>query len=132
VLETSILNLFALRDTILNALMSAVTGIETTAAPAKLTLANMLAICRLTAGFPDCSTCSASVASSPSVRVKRVPVSAKVILTPCDEVKVTHLGEDGGFLEAADVDPGASSGDTSNGPTGRRDQGDREAGGMLA
>jgi hypothetical protein len=59
-------------------------------------------------------------------------VSARVILTPCDEVKVTHLGEYGGFLEAADVDPGASSGDTSNGPTGRRDQGDREAGGMLA
>jgi hypothetical protein len=59
-------------------------------------------------------------------------VSARVILTPCAEVKVTHLGEYGGFLEAADVDPGASSGDTSHGPTGRRDQGDREASGMLA
>jgi len=71
---------------------------------------------------------------SPSrlVLVRFPDVSARVILTPCDEVKVTHLGEYGGFLEAADVDPGASSGDTSNGPTGRRDQGDREAGGMLA
>jgi hypothetical protein len=58
-------------------------------------------------------------------------VSARVILTPCAEVRVTHLGEYGGFLEAADVDPGASSGDTSHGPTGRRDQGDREASGML-
>jgi hypothetical protein len=60
-----------------------------------------------------------------------VNVSARVILTPCDEVKVTHLGEYGGFLEAADVDPGASSGDTSNGPTGRRDQGDCEASRVL-
>jgi hypothetical protein len=65
-------------------------------------------------------------------RFPHLVVSAEVILTPCDEVKVTHLGEDGGFLEAADVDPGASSGDTSHGPTGRRDQGDREAGWMLA
>src|SRR5580693_2404340 len=51
---------------------------------------------------------------------------------PIDEVKLTHLGEDGSFFEAADVDPGASSGDTSDGPTGRRIESDREAGGMLA
>lgn len=30
---------------------------------------------------------------------------------------MTHLGEDGSFLEAADVGPGASSGDTSYGPS---------------
>jgi len=51
---------------------------------------------------------------------------------PRAEVELTHLGEDGSFLEAADVDPGASSGDTSDGPTGRRDQSDREASRMLA
>ena len=44
-------------------------------------------------------------------------VGAEVILTHCAEVKVTHLGEDDGLL-AVDVDPGASSGDTSDGPQG--------------
>ena len=38
-------------------------------------------------------------------------VSAAVILTHCAGVKVTHLGEYGGFLAADDVDPGGSSGD---------------------
>jgi hypothetical protein len=50
---------------------------------------------------------------------------------PIDEVELTHLGEDGSFFEAADVDPGASSGDTSDGPTGRGIESDRKAGGML-
>jgi hypothetical protein len=59
-------------------------------------------------------------------------VSTGVILTHCTGVKVTHLGEDGSFLEAADVDPGASSGDTSYGPTGRGIEGDCAAGRMLA
>ncbi|MCD0257070.1 hypothetical protein JWH11_02535, partial [Xanthomonas melonis] len=36
-------------------------------------------------------------------------VSADVKLTHCGEVKVTHLGHDGGLLKAADVDSGASS-----------------------
>jgi hypothetical protein len=59
-------------------------------------------------------------------------VSTGVILTHPTGVKVTHLGEDGSFAEAADVDPGASSGDTSHGPTGRRIEGDRTAGGVFA
>jgi hypothetical protein len=58
-------------------------------------------------------------------------VSADVKLTHCAEVKVTHLGDDGGFL-AVDVDPGASSGDTCDGPQGRRDQGDSPAAGLFA
>jgi hypothetical protein len=59
-------------------------------------------------------------------------VSTGAILTRPTGVKVTHLGEDGSFAEAADVDPGASSGDTSHGPTGRSIEGDRAAGGMFA
>jgi len=59
-------------------------------------------------------------------------VSAGVILTHCAEVKVTHLGEDDGFFGAVDVDPGGSSGDTSDGPKGRRGEIDREAAGLLA
>ena len=59
-------------------------------------------------------------------------VSAEVILTHCAEVKVTHLGEDDGLFGAVDVDPGASSGDTSDGPKGRRSESDREAVGLLA
>ncbi len=58
-------------------------------------------------------------------------VGAEVILTHCAEVKVTHLGEDDGLC-AVDVDPGASSGDTSDGPKGRECQSDREAVGLLA
>lgn len=46
-------------------------------------------------------------------------VGADVKLTLCAEVKVTHLGDDGSLFEAADVDSGASGGDTSNGPKGR-------------
>lgn len=45
---------------------------------------------------------------------------------------MTHLGEDDGFFGAVDVDPGASSGDTSDGPTGRRGESNREAVGLLA
>ena len=44
---------------------------------------------------------------------------------------MTHLGDDGGFW-AADVDPGASSGDTSDGLVGRRDSGDGAGVGLLA
>ncbi|WP_218951521.1 hypothetical protein, partial [Eoetvoesiella caeni] len=39
-----------------------------------------------------------------------IHVSADVILTHCAGVKLTHLGEYGGFLAAGYVDPGASSG----------------------
>ncbi|MEO6623825.1 MAG: ATP-binding protein [Burkholderiaceae bacterium] len=46
-------------------------------------------------------------------------VSAKVILTHCAKVKVTHLGHDDGFLGAVDVDPGGRSGDARDGPKGR-------------
>jgi hypothetical protein len=58
-------------------------------------------------------------------------VAAEVILTRCAEVKVTHLGEDDGLFGAVDVDPGGSSGDTSDGPKGRRDAVDREAARVL-
>lgn len=47
-------------------------------------------------------------------------------------VNLTHLGEDGSFSAADDVDPGASSGDTSVGAKGDGDPGDREADGLLA
>jgi hypothetical protein len=52
-------------------------------------------------------------------------------MTACAEINLTHLGEDGGIFEAADVNPGASSEATSNGSTGRRDRGDCEAGRLL-
>jgi len=61
----------------------------------------------------------------------RAGVAADGKLTHCAEVKVTHLGEDGGLL-AVDVDPGASSGDTSDGPKGRRSASDRAAAGLFA
>ena len=64
--------------------------------------------------------------------VTGLPVAAEVILTPCAEVKVTHLGEDDGLFGAVDVDPGGSSGDTSDGPQGRDGQSDRAAVGVLA
>ena len=59
-------------------------------------------------------------------------VAAEVILTHCAEVKVTHLGEDDGLFGAVDVDPGGSSGDTSDGPKGRRGEVDCEAAELLA
>ena len=59
-------------------------------------------------------------------------VSNGVELPHCAGVKVTHLGHDGGFDRAADVDPGASGGDTCDGPKGRRRESDREAVGLLA
>ena len=61
----------------------------------------------------------------------RVAVSADVKLTHCAGVNLTHPGDDGGLL-AVDVDPGASSGDTSDGPQGRGDQADCAAAGLLA
>jgi hypothetical protein len=66
-----------------------------------------------------------------TLRVDSV-VSAGVILTHPVDVKLTHLGEDDGFFGAVDVDPGGSSGDTSDGPKGRRNQGDCQAAGLLA
>ena len=65
-------------------------------------------------------------------RIKCLTVAAEVILTPCAEVRVTHLGKDDGLFGAVDVDPGAGSGDTSDGPKGRGGQIDREADGLLA
>ena len=59
-------------------------------------------------------------------------VAAEVILTHRAEVKVTHLGEDDALFGAVDVDPGGSSGDTSDGPKGRRGEVDREAAELLA
>ena len=56
---------------------------------------------------------------------------ARVSLFDKDNQPLVHLGDDGGFL-AVDVDPGASSGDTCDGPQGRGDQGDREAAWLLA
>lgn len=41
-------------------------------------------------------------------------VSAEVILTHLAEVKVTHLGEYGGFLSRQNADPGASCGDSGS------------------
>ncbi len=63
---------------------------------------------------------------------KPTGVAAEVILTHCAEVKVTHLGEDDGLFGAVDVDPGGSSGDTSDGPKGRGSQSDRQAAQLLA
>lgn len=63
---------------------------------------------------------------------QQLHVSAGVILTHPVDVKLTHLGEDDGFFGAVDVDPGGSSGDTSDGPKGRRNQGDCQAAGLLA
>ncbi|MCO5103389.1 MAG: hypothetical protein M9919_05215 [Burkholderiaceae bacterium] len=69
----------------------------------------------------------------PPVKIAPAPiVSAGVILTHPVDVKLTHLGEDDGFFGAVDVDPGGSSGDTSDGPKGRRNQGDCQAAGLLA
>ena len=59
-------------------------------------------------------------------------VAADAKLTHCAEVKVTHLGEDDGLFGAVDVDPGGSSGDTSDGPKGRRSQIHRQAAQLLA
>lgn len=59
-------------------------------------------------------------------------VSAGVKLTHCAEVKVTHLGEDGGFLGRRHVDPGAGSGDSDIGPARRVDSADQSADGAVA
>jgi hypothetical protein len=59
-------------------------------------------------------------------------VSADVKLTHCAEVKVTHLGEDGGLLGRRHVDPGASSGDSDIGPARRVDSADQSAYGAVA
>ena len=64
-------------------------------------------------------------------RVGAFLVAADAKLTHRAEVKVTHLGEDDGLL-AVHVDPGASSGDTSDGTKGRRSQIHRQAAQLLA
>ena len=58
-------------------------------------------------------------------------VSAGIKLTHLAGVKLTHLGKDGG-QEAADVDPGGSSGDPSFGKTRGRSSGDSAADGLFA
>jgi integrase len=50
---------------------------------------------------------------------------------PLVEVDLTHLGDADGLL-AVHVDPGASSGDTSDGPKGRRGAADRAGAGLFA
>ena len=59
-------------------------------------------------------------------------VAAEVILTHCAEVMLTHLGEDDGLCGAVDVDPGGSSGDTSDGTKGRGSQIHRQAAELFA
>jgi len=59
-------------------------------------------------------------------------VSAGVILTHCVEVKLTHLGEDRGFSAAEDANPGASSGDQSDGPARHRCAADRARARMFS
>jgi hypothetical protein len=59
-------------------------------------------------------------------------VSADGKLTRIAEVKLTHLGKDGGFLRAVDAESGASSGDTSAGPSRVWGKGDRAAAWVFA
>jgi hypothetical protein len=51
---------------------------------------------------------------------------------PLRRGKSDPLGEDDGLCGAVNVDPGASSGDPSDGPNGRRGEMDRQAAGPLA
>jgi hypothetical protein len=62
----------------------------------------------------------------------RITVSAGVILIHFVGVKMTHLGEDGGFLAADDADPGAGSGDQGIRPSRRGNSGDRKAAWLFA
>ncbi len=73
-----------------------------------------------------------SAISGPRPRDTERPldVAADAKLTHCAEVNLTHLGEADGLL-AVDVEPGASSGDTSDGPQGRCSAGDRAAAGLF-
>ena len=66
---------------------------------------------------------SAFVARAIDANAADVFVSDGVKLTHCGGVKATHLGQDGGFDRAVDVDPGERSGDTCDGPQGRRREG---------
>src|SRR5690606_39975875 len=59
-------------------------------------------------------------------------VIAEVKLTPCAEVILTPLGEDGGLLSRRDVDPGASSGDQGFRTTRSLDSADHERDGVVA
>jgi hypothetical protein len=55
-----------------------------------------------------------------------VRVSADLILTHVAEVKVDHLGEDGGFFRTAHADSGASRGDSGIEASGDGHPSDRE------
>lgn len=57
-----------------------------------------------------CAVVAQSNPGRTKTKTKGLAVSARVILTHFVGVKLTHLGEDGGLLAAADVDSGASSG----------------------
>jgi hypothetical protein len=52
-----------------------------------------------------------------SGELSKPSVSADAKVAHCAEVNLTHLGNNGGFARAVDVEPGASSGDTSFGPS---------------
>ena len=66
------------------------------------------------------------------IREIRRSVNAEVKMTPIAEVKLTHLGEDDGFLSRRDVDPGASGGDSDSGTTRSLDSADHERDGAVA
>ncbi|MCD0278820.1 hypothetical protein JWH04_07675, partial [Xanthomonas melonis] len=57
-----------------------------------------------------CEPAAQGVRQRTELATQRMRVSADVKLTHSAEVKVTHLGHDGGLLKAADVDSGAGSG----------------------
>ncbi len=63
--------------------------------------------------------------------VAPVGVSADVILARLAEVKVDHLGEDGGF-GTADADSGAGCGSTGIEAPGHEYSGDRARAGVVA
>ena len=67
-----------------------------------------------------------------TLRSAHEPVSADAKVTHCAEVKQTHRGNNDGFARAVDVEPGASSGDTSIGPSGVWSARDSAAVGLFA
>jgi hypothetical protein len=70
--------------------------------------------------------------SSTMPDMRREIVSAGVILTHFVEVKLTHLGEDGGLLAAEDAYPGAGSGNQSDGAAWHENSRDRARAWVLA
>lgn len=59
----------------------------------------------------------AAVGDAKTFKSGREFVSADAKVAHCAEVNLTHLGNNGGFARAVDVEPGAHSGDTSFGPS---------------